>query len=205
MIPIAREVRVLLIAVGVILVFIQYQHGPSLVWPAWLIYIALLFIFRDFSRVIPAQPLAIVSPLDGKVTKVTEAYNPYLQCVAQCIHVKQHPLGEFNIHSPTEGKVQNIWVIAPTEPEVSQLAVWIKTDEGDDVVIVADLQSVFRHASCSTSVGEKLGQGQRCGFMAFSCEIVLYLPTSAHITIKAGQSVRAGSDKLAELVHENSL
>ena len=205
MIPIAREVRVLFIAVGVVLAFIQYRLGSSVLWPAWLIYIVLLFVFRDFSRVIPAQPLAIVSPLDGKIIEVTEAYNPYLQCVAQCIHIKQHTLGEFNIHSPTEGKVQNIWVISPTEPEVSQLAMWIKTDEGDDVAIATNLQSIFRHASCSTSVGEKLGQGQRCGFMAFSCKIVLYLPASAHITIKVGQSVRAGSDKLAELVHENSV
>ncbi|MEJ2116043.1 MAG: phosphatidylserine decarboxylase [Gammaproteobacteria bacterium] len=205
MIPIAKEVRVLFIAVGVILAFIQYRLGSSILWSAWLIYIVLLFIFRDFSRVIPAQPLAIVSPLDGKVTEVTEAYNPYLQRVAQCIHMKQHPLGEFNIYSPTEGKVQNIWVISPTEPEISQLAMWIKTDEGDDVVIATNMHSFFRHASCSTSVGEKLGQGQRCGFIAFSCEIVLYLPTSAHITIKVGQSVRAGSDKLAELVHENSV
>ncbi len=205
MIPIVREVRLLLIVVGVILAFIQYKFGLNVVWPAWLIYIILLLVFRDFSRVIPAQPLAILSPLDGKVIEITEAYNPYLKCVAQCIHIKQHPLGEFNVYSPTEGKVQNIWVTSPTEPDVPQLAMWIKTDEGDDVVIAADLKSIFRHATCSISVGEKLGQGQRCGFMAFSCKIVLYFPASAHVTTKVGQSVRAGCDKLAELVHENSI
>ena len=205
MIPIAREVRVLLIAIGVVLALIQYRYGPSLMWLAWLVYIVILFLFRDFSRVVPSQPLAIVSPLDGKVIKVEEAYDPYLKRVSQCIHLKQNALGEYNIHSPCEGKVENLWVISPTEPTYSQLALLIQTDEEDEVVVVANLQSIFRHATCSMSVGEKLGQGQRCGFMAFSCGIVLYLPSSAHITIKAGQSVRAGSDKLAEFVHENEI
>ncbi|MGH1537069.1 MAG: phosphatidylserine decarboxylase [Gammaproteobacteria bacterium] len=204
MIPIAREVRVLLIAIGVTLAFAHYHYGSSIVWPAWSVYMILLFVFRDFSRVVPSQPTAIVSPVDGKISKITEAYNPYLQGVAQCIHVKQHALGEYNVHSPLEGKVKNIWVISPNDAEVSQLAMWINTDEGDDVVIAVNLQSIFRHAACAISVGERLGQGQRCGFMAFSCEIVLYIPTSAHITVKTGQSVRAGSDKLAELVYESN-
>lgn len=213
MIPIAKEVRVLLIVIGVILALISYKFfqdydSVNLVWPnlillAWLIYIALLFLFRDFSRVVPAQPLAIVSPLDATVSNVTEAYDPYLQRVAQCIHLRQLGLGEFNVHSPIEGKVQNLWVLSPTEPEFPQLAMWIQTDESDDVVIAANLKSMFRHATCSISAGEKLGQGQRCGFMAFACEMVIYMPASAHVAIKVGQSVRAGSDKLAEFIHEN--
>lgn len=204
MIPIAREVRVPLIASGVVLALIQYKLAPSYFWIAWIVFIILLFLFRDFSRTVPSQPLAIVSPLDGKVTNITEAYDPYKQRVAQCIHLRQHALGEFNVHSPCEGKVQNIWVVSPTEPEFPQLAMWIQTDELDDAVIAANLQSIFRHATCSISAGEKLGQGQRCGFMALACELVVYLPTSAHVAIKVGQSVRAGSDKLAEFVHEKN-
>lgn len=203
MIPIAKEVRILLIAIGVILALIQYRYGASLMWLAWLVYIVLLFLFRDFSREISSDPLAVLSPLDGKVIKVEETYDPYLKRVSQSIHLKQNVFGENNIHSPCEGKVENLWVISPTESAHRQLAILIRTDEQDDVVLAANLQSIFRHATCSMSVGEKLGQGQRCGFMAFSCEITLYLPPSALITVKEGQSVRAGSDKLAELLHEN--
>ena len=203
MIPIAREVRVLLIAIGVFIAYCHYKFDIQNLWLFWLFYFVLLFLFRDFSRAVPSEPLAIISPLDGKVIKVEEAYDPYLKRVAQCIHLRQRAFGEYNIHSPCEGKVENLWVISPTEPAYSQLALLIQTDEEDDVVIAANLQSIFRHATCSMSVGEKLGQGQRCGFIAFCCEIVLYLPASAHITIKTGQSVRAGSDKLAEFVHEN--
>lgn len=204
MIPIAKEVRILLVAIGVALALIHYKYLPSFIWPAWLCYIALLFLFRDFSRAIPSLPLAIVSPIDGKVIKIEEIYDPYLKRVSQRIHLKQNALGEFNVHSPCEGKVDNLWVISPTEPSYPQLALLLHTDEDDEVIFAANLKSIFRHATCSMSVGEKLGQGQRCGFMAFSCEIDLYLPSSAHVTIKTGQSVRAGSDKLAEFVHENT-
>ena len=202
MIPIAKEVRVLLVAIGIVLVFAQAKFDLHPLWIAWLAYFLLLFLFRDFSRAIPAQPLAIVSPIDGKVVDIKEAYDPYLKRVAQCIYLQQPWLGEFNVHSPVEGKVNNLWVISPTEPEKSQLALWLKTDEEDDAVIVADLESIFRHATCNVSTGERLGQGQRCGLMGFACKFVIYLPPSAHIAIKVGQSVRAGSDKLAEFVHE---
>ncbi len=204
MIPIAKEVRVLLIAIGIALALIHNKYYPSFIWLAWLSYLVLLFLFRDFSRTVPSQPLALVSPIDGKVVKVEEVYDPYLKRVAQCIHLKQNILGEYNVHSPCEAKLENLWVISPTEPSYSQLALLLHTDEDDEVIIAANLKSIFRHATCSMSVGEKLGQGQRCGFMAFYCKIQIYLPPSAHITIKVGQSVRAGSDKLAEFVHENT-
>jgi len=204
MIPIAKEVRIFLIAIGVALALIHYRYVPSFIWTAWIGYVIILFLFRDFSRAIPSQPLAIVSPIDGKVVKVEEIYDPYLKRVSQCVHLKQNALGEYNVHSPCEGKVENLWVISPTEPSFTQLALLLQTDEKDEVIFAVNLKSIFRHAMCSISVGEKLGQGQRCGFMAFACEIDLYLPSSAHITIKAGQSVRAGSDKLAEFVHEKS-
>ena len=204
MIPIAREVGLLLLAIGIVLVFAQYKLSFQSLWIIWLIYFAILFLFRDFSREVPPLPLAIVSPIDGKVTQIEEAYDPYLHRVAKCIHLRQSILGEFNVHSPIEGSVQNLWVISPTEPSYTQLAIHIQTDEKDDAIVAANLKSIFRHATCSASTGDRLGQGQRCGFMAFSCNLVVYLPTSAHIAIKAGQSVRAGSDKLAEFVHETS-
>lgn len=203
MIPVAKEVQALLLAVGILILFVHYKSSIEYVWPFWLILILSIYLFRDFKRSIPAIPLAVVSPIDGKVIGVDEIYDPYLKRVARGIRIRQSLFGEFNVHSPIEGKVQNIWVTSPTTPEYPQLAIWVQTDEADDAVIAANLSSKLKHASCHMSAGEKLGQGQRCGFMAFYCEMMVYLPASAHIDIKLGQSVRAGSDKLAEFVHES--
>ena len=202
--PITKEARLFLLAIGVIIAFAHYKFSLAVVWPAWLLFVILLFLFRDFKRTVPAIPLAIVSPIDGKVIEVKESYDPYLDRPAQGIDLRQSILGELNVHSPIEGKVQNLWVNSPTTPIYPQLAIWIQTDELDDAVMAANLNSVLRHASCSITAGEKLGQGQRCGFIAFACEVIIFLPATANITIKVGQSVRAGSDKLAEFVHETT-
>ena len=203
MIPVAKEVQAFLLAVGIFVLFIHYQFGIEFTWLLWLVLILLIYLFRDFKRSIPAIPLAVVSPVDGKVNGIDEIYDPYLKRVAMGIRIRQSLFGEVNVHSPIEGKVQNIWVTSPTTPEYPQLAIWVQTDEADDAIIAANLSSKLRHASCKISAGEKLGQGQRCGFMAFYCEVIVYLPASAHIDIKEGQLVRAGSDKLAEFVHES--
>ena len=204
MIPIAKEVRLVLLGIGIAIAVAQYQIATEVLWLAWLMYSFLLFLFRDFHRAIPAIPLAIVSPIDGKVIDVEKVHDPYLNRTSKCIHLRQSTLGEFNVHSPVEGKVQNLWVDSPTDPDVSQLAIWVQTDEQDDAVLCANLNSIIRHASCTVSVGEKLGQGQRCGFIALATEITIFLPESAHIAIKIGQSVRAGSDKLAEFIHNST-
>ena len=203
MIPIAREVQFVLLVLGTVIAIAHYQLGLFVIWPAWLVYLALLFLFRDFKRTIPAIPLAVVSPVDGEVTNVRDAvHDPFLKRAAQSVCLRQSLFGEFNVHSPIEGKVQNLWVRSSARHAKSELALWVQTDEQDDTVMVANLNSVLRHVSCDISAGEKLGQGQRCGFMAFSCEVVIYLPLTANVRVRVGQSVRAGSDKLAEFVHE---
>ena len=203
MVPIAREVRLAMLVLGMTIAAAHFQFGFQMVWPAWLAFFVLLVLFRDFRRKIPALPLAVVSPVDGKVIDIKPAvYDPYLKRTAQAISLHQSLIGEFNVHSPIEGKVQNLWVRSSKWFTNSELALWVQTDEQDDAVMVANLGSVLRHASCKVSAGEKLGQGQRCGFIAFACIVVIYLPSTAHIGVGAGQCVRAGSDQLAEFVHE---
>jgi len=203
MIPIAKEVRLVMLLMGISAAVAHYQFGLLWTWPAWLILVVLLFLFRDLKRTVPAIPLAIVSPVDGRVVNVRNTvHDPYLKRPAQSICLRQSVLGEFNVYSPIEGKVQNMWMHSSSQIAESELAVWMQTDEQDDAVLAANLDSVLRHASCKISAGEKLGQGQRCGFMAFACEVVIYLPTTAQIGVNVGQLVRAGSDKLAEFIHD---
>ncbi len=202
--PIAKEARLILIVIGVIIAFTHYKYSFEIVWPLWVLFAVLLFIFRDFRRDVPAKPLAVMSPVDGKVVSIDEIKDPYLDRTAQKICVRQSFLGEFNVHSPIEGKVQNLWLTSPTSQNNTQLAIWIQTDESDDMVMSTNLDSPIRHATCNISAGEKLGQGQRCGFLVFACEMMIYLPQTARIAIKEGQSVRAGSDMLAEFVHDTA-
>ena len=44
----------------------------------WVLALLLVVLFRDPDREIPSQPLAVVSPADGKVTSISTVSDPYL-------------------------------------------------------------------------------------------------------------------------------
>jgi len=52
--------------------------------------------------------------------------------------------------------------------------------------------------------GERVGQGQRCGFTYLPVLSQLYLPIASRVLVHPGQRVRAGEAVLAEFVHRQS-
>ncbi len=68
------------------------------------------------------------------------------------------------MHSPTEGKVEQLWVQEPVNLSKA-LVFWIRTDEQDDVVVHIELNSGFQRASTTLHPGERVGLGLRCGFV----------------------------------------
>ena len=57
------------------------------------------------------------------------------------------------------------------------------------------------HILCYKQPGERIGQGERYGFIRFGSRVDLYLPTTAQVKVSLGDKVKNGSDVLATLVH----
>ena len=189
---IARE-GLLPIAVSVLAaVFVAQTLGLAQSLIFWLITLVLLLIFRDPARDIPAVPMAIVSPADGRVISISVADDPYLQ--RESIHIVLHmnAYGTFSTRSPVEGKVLE----PPKSPASRGLphGVWLQTDEGDDIVLVMNRGRLRNAPRCYIQFGERIGQGQRCGF------IHMDLPTNSRAAVSAGDYVKSGSDVIAILV-----
>jgi phosphatidylserine decarboxylase len=51
--------------------------------------------------------------------------------------------------------------------------------------------------------GERVGQGQRCGYLHLGGLIELYLPHNARVLARINDRVRAGQDVVAQLVHKS--
>jgi phosphatidylserine decarboxylase len=83
-----------------------------------------------------------------------------------------------------------------------QYSSWIKTDEDDDVVVVMGSSSSGRSPRCYIQSGERVGQGQRCGYARFGAKLTLYIPVNSRVEVKPGDNIHAGSDILAKLVHK---
>ncbi len=196
---IAKEGLVPLLAVILAAVMVMHFLGiwPSLVF--WVLGLLVIILFRDPERDIPSQPLAVVSPADGRVVSVSKAHDPYLLRQSIQVVVQMHPYGVFTTRSPIEGKVLE----PPNYPDDLKKphGVWLQTDEGDDIVMVMTRGRLHSEPRCYIRFGERTGQGKRCGFVHLGGRVEIYLPENTRMLVAEGDIVHGGSDPIATLVH----
>jgi phosphatidylserine decarboxylase len=198
MLPIAREFQSLAIMWTLLSITLSLFATFNLIW-IWTIWACFIWFVRDFRRRVPANPLANISPVDGRIVHIEDGQDPYLERQSTIYTIRQFVTGEFNMHSPTEGKLQELWV--RNEANTKNLSLWIQTDEHDEVVLEIILASALQHASTHIHPGERIGQGQRLGFTAIGCMIRVYLPACVKRVGCVGDKVIAGHDTLANFTH----
>jgi len=162
-----------------------------------------IYLVREPRHRIPPSPLGIVSPARGKVQVTDTVTDPWLEREALRVRISMHPSGPFQLFSPTEGKVTEIWSGHKAQAcnNSASQAVWLQTDEGDDVVVVISPRLMARRTRIGLNVGERVGQGHRIGFMFGGGCIDILMAVSSRTTVETGGEVVAGTDILAELVH----
>lgn len=202
---IAREGWLWIAVIAIPAAIVQYLHGLAAL-PLWILVLSLLFLFRDPAREVPAAPLGIVSPVDGKVVAIDTVHDAYLNRQVLSISVKMGFTSVYSAHSPMEGKVLEQWLdvprkIAGSDAEVATYAQWIQSDEQDDVVLVIESSPHLPRPQCYAQTGERIGQGQRCGYIRFGSQVEVLIPVSSRIQVSVGDAVKAGSDIIATLVH----
>lgn len=191
-------------------VIVSMLYGAAAL-PLWLPVLLLSFLFRDPKRRVPASPLGIVSPVDGRVVKAEAVYDGYLKREAVCLSVEMGWSSVWSVRSPLEGRLVEQWLAVPRRiSERAQesftsgktYAQWIQSDEQDDVVMAMSAASRIRRPRCYAQSGERIGQGQRCGFIRFGTRIDVLVPASARIQVNVGDKVTAGESILATLIHK---
>ena len=200
---IAKEGWPLLFVLAVLFVLAFYFINNTITFILAMIFCLFLFLLRDPQRTIPALPLAIVSPIEGKVLQIDETDDPWINRRAIRVRLKMSSFDIYSLRSPVEGKVMEQWSEKCKEENGQRkFAFWIRTDEGDDVV------TVFRLGPCATvcfriyiQSGERLGQGQRCGFLYFGGTVDVFVAASSKLEVDPDQSITSGEDILAYLVH----
>lgn len=215
---IAREgwLWIFVIAMSALIVHLLYGAVSA---PLWLLVLVSLFLFRDPARKVPAVPLGIVSPVDGKIVAVETVHDAYLDRQALCITIKMGFTSVYSAHSPLEGKVQEQWLRSSKKTDTAVLkntvqaadevtgekhisyAQWIQSDEKDDVVLVIETSRRSFRPKCYAQSGERIGQGQRCGYIRFGSQVDVMIPIGSRVSVSVGDDVLAGTDIIATLVH----
>lgn len=197
------------IALGVA-VLVHYFLGGLVAIPFWVAVVFTVQFFRDPPRTIPAAPLGVLCPADGKVISLGDAYDPYLKRPAKRVSIF---MNAFNVHSnrmPVEGRVMEIWyhagkffnaALEKSSEANERNAVWVRTDEGTDVVVVQVAGLIARRILCYVQPGNRVAQGERYGFIRFGSRVDVYLPPDSRFLASLGDRVQGGTSVVAELAH----
>lgn len=206
----AREGWPHIVIVTAVAVVVHYFVGPLAAIPLWLALLFVLNFFRDPKRRVPVDAKAIVCPADGQVVSLADVDDPYLKRRAKRISVF---MNVFNVHSnrtPVTGKVMQAWyhkgkflnaVLDKASESNERNALWIKTDDGRDVVVVQVAGLIARRILCYAKPEDRVERGQRYGFIRFGSRVDVYLPLDVRPRVALGDKVQGGSDTLAEFLN----
>jgi phosphatidylserine decarboxylase len=178
--------------------------------PAWAIIplvLALFFLwfFRDPERAIPAEPGALVSPGDGKVTDVSvvevgqdKQLRMSIFLSVFDVHVNRTPIaGVIRDIRYQRGKFMNAMGAASAE-ENEQNIVTVEGD-GQRIVFKQIAGLLARRIVFDPKVGDRVERGQRIGLIKFGSRCDVLMDASARPIVKVGDRVKGGSSVLAYL------
>lgn len=191
MLPIVREGRIPVFGVLAVALALTASEGIWVAAPVWMLSALLSFLFRELPRSAPASPLAVLSPVDGRIVSVDDCRDPYCERPARCIRIVQDAAGPYGLYAPIEGKLLKVWRGA-LAGESHQAALWVQTDELDDIVVAVRRPRLPGYLRCRVHAGERVGHGSRCGFAGFGRFLDVYLPVRSRIEAAPGERLRAG-------------
>lgn len=158
------------------------------------------YFFRDPNRELPAGPDLVVSPADGRVTRVrklAEKTEPATTLVSIFlspldVHINRAPIaGKITDVSYTRGK----FLMATDENASLVNEQNALTIEGEKITVVCKQIAgiLARRIVCWKRAGERVALGERFGLIKFSSRTDILLPPNVEVLVAEGARVKGGS------------
>ena len=203
---IALEGWPVLLILAVTAIVLQFRVGGVLPFICLACLLFFAYLIRDPKPVIPSKPLAVVSPVDGILRNIEKARDPFLEREAIQLRIEMRWWNVYSLRNVIEGKVFNQWChLVKTPGRAAQFAWWVQTDEGDDVLTSVHIKRHPGRFRFTVQSGQRLGHGQRCGFLFFGTTVEVWVPESSRIIAEVDQPLRSGESILSEFVHREAV
>ncbi len=164
------------------------------------------YFFRDPRRAVLTDASIVVSPADGRVTRVAQI-EPGTAHTGTVVSIFLSP---FDVHinrAPVAGEITDVtyqkgrFVIATREDASlvnEQNALTIK---GEHVTVICkQIAGVLaRRIVCWKHAGERVALGERFGLIKFSSRTDLILPPEVEVTVRVGDRVRGGTSLIGRV------
>lgn len=199
------------LALGLIALAPGYRYAaiPLFFLAAFLFLLAafMAYFFRDPQRTAPVESDVIVSPADGRVTRVCRL-SPDSDSSPTVVSIFLSPLDVHINRAPIAGKITNVTYtkgkfLMATKEEASlvneQNALTI---EGAQMTLVCkQIAGVLaRRIVCWKKVGDELTLGERFGLIKFSSRTDLILPPQVSVLVRVGDRVRGGATVIGRMI-----
>jgi phosphatidylserine decarboxylase len=178
---------------------------PVTVFGFWYVGLVLLllalfmaFFFRDPKREPPSDPDVVVSPADGRITRIESAAgqpnSPTL------ISIFLSPLDVHINRAPIPGKIVDVvyspgkFLMATNEKASVVNEQNALTIQGEKITVVCKQIAgiLARRIVCWKHTGDRLKLGERFGMIKFSSRTDVLLPANVKVTVAEGERVRGG-------------
>ena len=161
-----------------------------------------IWFFRDPERT-PDGP-GLVSPADGKVIEIFETEAPY---TGKAIKVGIF-MNVFSVHvnrMPSAGTIEYLayepgkkWFADADKASLENERMYIGYRSENGPILLTQIAGlVARRIVCRLKIGDRLERAQRFGMIKFGSKVDVYIPLTATLCVKTGQSVKAGQTVIA--------
>lgn len=180
-----------------------------LILPLVVIYILIVWFFRNPERKTSSQPLDLVAPVDGKVVEIKETEeNEYLKGKCRQISIFMSPLNVHVCRYPVSGEVtytkyhpgKYLVAFHPKSSDLNERTTVVVENKGGQVLFRQIAGAVARRIVLYPEKGDKAKAGSEYGFIKFGSRLDVFLPLDAEVNINLGDIVKGGTDIIGKLI-----
>jgi len=168
-----------------------------------------LWFFRDPNPNVPPDPNAIVAPAHGKVDVIDETAEPeflggpcrrisiFLSVIE--VHVQQAPVaGRIAYLQQTRGQFMSALKQESAAHNENLLIGFESSEQAGEKISVRLIAGVLaRRIVPWVGVGDVVARGERISLIQFGSRVDIYLPSTAQIRARLGDTVRGGESIIA--------
>ena len=198
------------LAISIILLFISTFFSKAIFAILFLLTVWVYYFFRDPERISINDNKYLISPADGVVTQISKVTEGPKELNYESMKFSKVSIfmNVFDCHvnrTPLAGSVEEIFYkpgkflnasLDKASEDNERNYYKIKTEDGDEIIIVQIAGLVARRIVVEVEKGQFLKQGERIGMIRVGSRVDLYFKNKK-ILVKKDQNVYAGESLIA--------